>query len=61
MKADIILSALDQIRDIVTANTDSYGEIRADPVRMEIVLEFCQTEICKMIQNAKQIDESGDL
>ena len=53
MKAEVILSALDRIRDTVTACTDSNGEIPVGPVRMEIVLEFCQTEINKMIQSAK--------
>ena len=61
MKAEVILSALDRIRDTVTACTDSNGEIPVGPVRMEIVLEFCQTEINKMIQSAKQIDESSDM
>ncbi len=61
MKAEVVLSALDQIRDTVMAYTDFNGEIPVDPVRMEIVLESCRTEINKMIQVTKQIDESGDL
>ena len=55
MKAEQVLYALDQMKELVEKHTDSSGELAADPVRIKIVLEFCYTEINRMIDESKSI------
>ena len=55
MKAKEFLCSLDQIKQMVQEHTDSEGEFPADPIRMKIILEFCQTEIKQMIDETKSV------
>ena len=53
MKADVLYSGLDEIRQMISEHTEQDGEVKFDGLRIQIAIEFTKTELQNSISRRK--------